>query len=148
MAIELVELGAQLFRRALVRLHNGGLKVDRKAEAQHRLNENAQRLDVNIGGENLAEIDFQPSNKRRVLTLLLLNELITITFARFKRLLIVNKVANDEPKDVPLTMRTFPLAATQNSLSFSTICFILVDNLLEECHCIERILLILSYAFR
>ncbi|KAF1759631.1 hypothetical protein GCK72_016098 [Caenorhabditis remanei] len=77
MNIQLVQLLSQFLLLSLGWLNDGGLKVDGETVAKHRFDEDAECLDVNVGGEDLAEIDLQPADERRVLSLLLGLELVS-----------------------------------------------------------------------
>lgn len=51
---------------------------------------------MNIGGEDFAKVDFQPSDQGSILFLFLGYELVSLALSCLQRFLVVDEIAHDE----------------------------------------------------
>ena len=64
MNVELVEFGPQFLLTAFRWLDHGGLEVHWQTVSQDRFDKYSQGFDVDVGRENLTEVDFKPSESK------------------------------------------------------------------------------------
>lgn len=97
---------------------------------------------MQICGKDFTKVDFEPTDQRCVLTLLLLDQFVTIVLVRLQCILIVDKVADNE-SEIGCTVINPDIA---NLLSFTAICFVLFNDLLEQSDRVQGVLLIFGYS--